>query len=104
MRIVLIRDIDPGRELAGEMTPLGMPNAVARAVELKRLGAAGFRQFCEVHPAALSLSRVRRSRKGVTWLGLDLVGEDGAKYTLSYWKTDGEDLETLALLESRFSK
>ena len=101
-RIVLIRDIDPARETVGEMTPLGMPNAVARAAELKRLKISGVRQFCEVHPAALQVSRVRRSRTGGTWVGLDLIGRDGTQYALSYWKTDGEDHETLALIESQF--
>ncbi len=101
-RIVLIRDIDPERETAGDMTPLGMPNAVARAAELKRLKSAGVRQFCEVHTASLKVSRIRRSRKGATWLGLDLIGQDGLEYRISYWKTDGEDRETLGLVELQF--
>lgn len=103
-RIVLIRDIDPQRETVGDMTPLGMPNAVARAAELKRLKSAGVRQFCEIRTSALDLSRIRRSRKNATWLSLDLLGRDGLEYRISYWKTDGEDLETLALIESRFRR
>lgn len=101
-RVVLIRDIDPLRETLGDMTPLGMPDAVARGVELKRLNSAGIRQFCEVRTADLKVSRIRRPRKSVTWLGLDLLGKDGFRYRISYWKTDGEDPEMLALIESRF--
>ncbi len=103
-RIVLIRDIDPLRETAGDMTPLGMPNAVAKGVDLKRLKSSGVRQFCEVRTSALKVSRIRRSPKDATWLGLDLLGKDGLEYRISYWKTDGEDHEMLALIESRFGR
>jgi hypothetical protein len=84
------------------MTPLGIPNAVATKVELDRLKATGVRQFCEVRTDALRLVRVRRSAKPGAWLGLRLIGKDGVRYAVSFWKTDGEDSDTLSLIESRF--
>lgn len=101
-RVVLLRDIDSWRQVAGDMTPLGIPNAVATKVELDRLSSAGVRQYCEVRPGALRLVRARRSAKPGAWLGLRLIGDDGLRYAVSFWKTDGEDSETLSLIETRF--
>lgn len=103
-RLVLIREIDPWREAGPGMTPLGMPDAIAKKVELEKLSARGIRQFCEVVPGRLRVVKARRSRKAGAWLGLMLLGDDGRKYWLSYWKTDGEDAKTLALLESQFQR
>ncbi len=101
-RLVLIRDIDPWREATPGMTPLGMPDAIAKKVELQKLGASGVKEFCEVTPGRLRRVRVRRSRKAGAWIGLMLIGDDGRQYWLSYWKTEGEDAKTLSLLESQF--
>lgn len=101
-RVVLIRDVDPWRETSSDMTPLGMPNAAARNLELRQMKAAGARQFCEVFPNRLRAVQTRKSPKGTTWLGLRLKGDDGRQYRVSYWKTDGEDAEALSLIESRF--
>ncbi len=104
LRIVLVRDIDSGRETVGDMTPLGMPNAVAKTVELRKLKQAGIREFCELHPASMKVSRLQRAKSGRTWLRLDVRGSDGKQYALSFWKTDGEDPEMLSLIESRFKR
>ncbi len=101
-RIVLIREIDSWRQLRGEMTPLGFPNAIATKVELDRMSGAGTRQFCQIRPYAFRLVRVRRSRRPGAWLGLRLVGNDGLRYAVSIWKTNGEDIETLSMVEARF--
>lgn len=101
-RLVLIRDIDPWREAAPGMTPLGMPDAIAKKVQLEELRRLGIRQFCEVRPGRLRLVSARRSHKVGAWIGLKLLGDDDRQYWLSYWKTDGEDEKTLFLLESQF--
>lgn len=104
LRIVLIRDIDPWREVKGDMTPLGMPAALAKAASLKELEVAGIRQFCEVHPESLRAARIRTARTQGAWIGLHLVGADGRQYAVSYWKVEGKDVKTLSLLESRFPR
>lgn len=103
-RIVFLREIDPWRETTPEMTPLGMPNAVARGAELRKLRASGAWQFCEVSTNRLRVVRVQRSRAGVTWIGLRLIGDNGRQYRVSFWKTDGEDVDTLSLIETRFRR
>lgn len=101
-REVLIRVIDSWRQLSGEMTPLGIPNAVASKSELDRLKAQGVRQFCEIRPQSLKLIHVRRSSKPGAWIRMRLLGSDGNRYALSIWKTDGEDQEVFSLIESQF--
>ncbi len=101
-RIVLIRDIDPLREVRGELTPLGMPNAVSTGIALRNLRTAGVRQFCEIQCGSLRLMRIRRSRKLGASVELRLIGSDGKRYSISFWKTVGEDPRTAALIESRF--
>lgn len=101
-RVVLIREIDPSRELAGEMTLLGMPTAIAKEVRLRQLKAAGVRQFCEVLPSRLRIVRSEEFRKHGSLLNLFLEDLTGTRYALSFWKTDGRDEETLRLIESRF--
>lgn len=101
-RIVLVRDIDEWRELAGELTPLGLPTAAAKEQRLKALKGLGVRQFCEVLTCRLVLSSRRRYTKRGSMLDLKLIGDDGRQYAIMIWKTDGSDPETLDLIESRF--
>ncbi len=101
-RIVLIREIDSWRQVVGDMTPLGIPNAIATKVELDALRTKGVRQYCQLDPGALKLVRARHSSKPGAWLGLHLLDDRGIRYAISFWKTDGEDVETLSLIESRF--
>ncbi|HII41390.1 MAG TPA: hypothetical protein HA326_09275 [Thermoplasmata archaeon] len=101
-RIVLLREIDSWRQVIGDMTPLGIPNAIATKVELDALRAKGVRQYCQLRPDALRLVRTRKSAKPGAWLGLRLVDHGDVRYAVSLWKTDGEDPETLSLIESRF--
>src|SRR5213594_4795556 len=54
-RIVLVRDIDPWRQLKGELTPLGIPTAAAKEAKLKKLKSLGARQYCEIRPADLRI-------------------------------------------------
>jgi hypothetical protein len=103
-RIVLIRQIDAWRELSGEMTVLGMPTAVAKEARLKELRAAGVREYCEIHQASLRLVSAKRFVKHGSRLDLRLIGCDGHEYAISYWKSDGKDDTTLALIESQFHK
>lgn len=103
-RIVMIREIDPWRETQGEMTPLGIPNAVATQVELKQKKSAGIWHFCEVRPQRLKLvSSKRYSKRGCT-VDLRLLGGDATQYAIAYWKTDGKDETMLALIESQFKR
>lgn len=101
-RIVLIREIDPWRETSGEMSPLGIPNAVARQSELNRLKQAGLREFCEIYPHSLRLVSSRRYVKRGSMVDMRLVGEDGRQYAISFWKTDGRDDKILSLIEAQF--
>lgn len=101
-RVVLIREIDSWRQVSGEMTPLGIPNAVASKSELDRLRAQGVRQFCEIRPQSLKLIHVRRSSKPGAWIRMRLLGSNGNRYALSIWKTDGEDRDVFSLIESQF--
>lgn len=103
-RVVLIREIDPWRETKGEMTPLGMPNAVATQVELRKKKQAGIRQFCEVRPQRLRLVSRKRYVKRGCMVDMRLLGRDDTQYAIAYWKTDGKDDKTLALIESQFRR
>lgn len=103
-RIVLIREIDEWREVAGEMTALGMPTAIAKQVRLKEVKASGIRTFCELRPDMLHTVSLRKSRKSESWIGLRLVDSAGHRYAVSFWTTSGRDPETLSLLESRFGR
>lgn len=103
-RIVLIREIDVWRELRGELTPLGLPTAAAKEVELGKLKAAGLRQYCEIWPQRLRVIKAKSYNKGSSWLGLRLLGIDGHQYAITLWKTKGMDEETLSMIESRFRR
>ncbi len=101
-RIVLIRDIDEWRELAGELTPLGLPNAAAKERVLSALRKTGARQFCEIFPYALRVVSTRRFLKRGSMIDLKLIGDDNHQYAVLIWKTDGRDPDTIDILESRF--
>src|SRR5438309_11685604 len=58
-RIVLVRDIDPWRELKGELTPLGIPTAAAKEARLKKVKSLGARQYCEIRPRNLRVVKRR---------------------------------------------
>ena len=101
-RIVLVREIDTWRELAGEMTILGAPTAVAKEARLKKLREAGVRQYCEIRQAFLRLVSAKRFLKHGSRLDLQLIGDDDQEYAVSFWKSDGKDDATLSLIESQF--
>jgi hypothetical protein len=101
-RIVLVREIDSWRELKGDLSPLGLPAAAAKEVHLKKLKAAGARQYCEIWPRELRVVKDKRIGKSSLVLDLRLLGTDGKQYAITLWKTDGPDPETLTLLRSRF--
>ena len=101
-RIVLVREIDEWRELAGELTPLGLPNAAAKEKLLATLRRAGVRQYCQVLPHALVIVSCKRYVKHGSSLDLKLMGDDNQQYAIMFWKTDGRDDVTLDFLSSRF--
>ncbi len=103
-RLVLVREIDLWRQLKGELTPLGLPKAAEKEAKLKRLIAAGARQFCEIRPQNLRVVRSKALNRRRSWLDMQLMGIDGKQYAITIWKTDGRDPETLALVESRFPR
>ncbi len=103
-RIVLVRDIDPWRELKGELTPLGIPTAAAKEVRLKQLKSRGARQYCEIRPRDLRVVKKRSFDQPRSWLDLRLLSVDGQQYAITLWKTDGPDAETRALVESQFGR
>ncbi|TLZ77969.1 MAG: hypothetical protein E6K08_02045 [Methanobacteriota archaeon] len=103
-RIVLVRDIDPWRELKGELTPLGIPTAAAKESRLKRLKSLGARQYCEIRPLDLHVVKKTSFDRRQSWIDLRLVGTDGKQYAVTLWKTDGPDQEARALIESQFSR
>lgn len=101
-RIVLIRDIDEWRELSGELYPLGLPNAAAKEVTLRRLKAEGVRQFCELLTKSLRLVRVREHRKHRSMLELRVLDTDGQQYGILIWNSNDRDDESLSFIRSRF--
>src|SRR5438876_11869599 len=101
-RIVLVRDIDPWRELKGELTPLGLPTAAAKEARLKKLKALGGRQYCEIRPQNLRVVKKRSFDRRQSWIDLRLIGTDGRQYAVTLWKTDGPDQDTRTLIESQF--
>ncbi len=103
-RIVLIRKIDIWRELRGELSPLGLPNAAAKEVELRRLQASGARQFCALESQNLRLAKSKKFSAPRSLLDLFLIGTDGRQYVATIWKPKGVDDETLSLIESRFRR
>ena len=86
------------------MTPLGIPNGIAKGARLKQLKAAGVREFCEVYPGRLRIVHSKKSTKHGSWIGLRLVDESGKQFYLSFWKTDGKDDRMLSTIESRFQR
>ncbi len=103
-RIVLIREIDIFRELRDQMTPLGLPEAVASEALLRRKKAEGAREFCEIRPALLRISRVKRHGRPSRALDLYLTSTDSRQYAVSVWKVSGSDPDTISLIESRFAR
>jgi len=103
-RIVLVREIDPWRELKGELTPLGLPTAAAKEARLKKLKSLGARQFCEIRPEDLRVVKRRSFDRPVSWVSLRLIGTDSQQYAIRFWKTDGPDQDTRTLIESRFAR
>lgn len=101
-RILLVRLIDPWRETKGDMTPLGIPDAVARKVDLDRRRAADVWEFCEIHPSALRVVTEKKRSKPNSWLSMKLIGTDGRQYAVMVWKTDGADEQTLAQVRAQF--
>lgn len=103
-RIVLIREVDAWREVSGDMTLLGMPDAVAKEAKLQGLKAAGAREFCEILPQRLALVSSKKYLKRGSMLEMRLRDSAGRQFGVSLWKSSGKDDETLALLESRFNR
>ncbi len=103
-RIVLIRKIDSWRELKGELSPLGIPKALEKEAKLRKLVASGARQFCELWPARLHLSRMKRFSRPRSVIDLFLAGDDGKQYAVTFWRPQGTDEDTLTLIQSCFVK
>lgn len=101
-RIVLVRKIDPWRELKGELTPLGVPKAAEREAVLRKLQAMGARQFCEIWPSYLDVARTKRHGKPARSVQLFLNGRDGKQYVVAFWKPRASEPEVVSLIESRF--
>lgn len=101
-RIVLIRKIDTWRELKGELTPLGLPKAAEKEAMLRKLQAAGARQFCAVWPRYLKIAKVRKRGKPAQALELFLLGPHERQYAVAFWKPEGSEPEVVSLIESRF--
>ena len=104
LRIVLIREIDEWRELAGELYPLGLPNAAAKEAFLRQLKKEGVRQFCEIYPDALRVVSVRKHLKPKSLVELRLIGDDGRQYSIMAWNVKGGDGDALELIVSRFKR
>ncbi len=103
-RIVLIRKIDPFRELKGELTPLGLPKAAEKERVLRRLLAVGARQFCEIWPKQLRIAKLKRHGRPAHAIDFFLVSRDEVQYAISFWKPRGTEPDLIPLLESRFDR
>lgn len=103
-RVVLIREIDVWRELKGEFTALGTPNAAAKQWLLSELKSRGVRQYCIIDCSKLRVVAWRKYVRPKSLIYLRAFGEDGRRYGISIWKTDGTDQEMLTMLASRFGK
>lgn len=103
-RLVLVRKIDDWREVSEQLTPLGLPNAAAREAELRWLREGGIRQFCEIFPSRLHRVSMKRYRRQQSMLDMRLLGDDGRKYGILLWKTDGKDEKAVDLIGSRFGR
>lgn len=103
-RILLLRQVDSWREAKGDMTPLGMPNAIAKKAELDHLRAGGAWEFCEIHPAELRIVEERKRTKPNSWLSMKLIGTDSNQYAIMIWKTDGVDDQTLSQIRAQFAR
>ncbi len=101
-RIVLIRKIDPARQLKNELTPLGIPKALDKGVALRKLQSAGARQFCELWPQHLRIVKLKKHGKPPHAIDLFLVSDDGTQYAVGFWKPRGSEPEIISLIESRF--
>lgn len=101
-RILLLRRIDSWRETKGEMTPLGLPNAVAKKAKLDSMESSGVWQFCEIHPEELRVVSEKKRTKPNSWISMKLLGTDGNQYAIMIWKTDGVDDRTLAQVRAQF--
>src|SRR5437879_9951871 len=76
--------------------------AAAKEIHLKQLKSAGARQFCEIWPRNLRVTRMKRIDAKWSWLGLRLIGDDERRYAITIYKTDGLDPSTLSLIQSQF--
>jgi hypothetical protein len=103
-RVVLIRTIDPFRELKGELTPLGLPKAAEREASLRRLQTAGARQFCEIWPKYLRIAKMKEHGRPAHAVDLFLLGSNGLQYAVSFWKPQGSEPAVVSLIESRFQR
>ncbi len=101
-RIVLIRKIDTWRELKGELTPLGLPKAAEKEAVLKKLQAMGARQFCEIWPRRLRITKVKRHGRPAHAIDFFLIGSDELQYAVSFWKPKGSEPDLVPVIESRF--
>src|SRR5439155_20816370 len=88
-RIVLVRDIDPWRELKGELTPLGLPTAAAKEARLKKVKSLGARQHCEIRRRNLRVIRRRSIDRPRSLVSLRLIGTHVKKYALTLWNRAG---------------
>lgn len=103
-RVVEIRRIDPWREVKGEVTPLGAPNAIAKKSRLDELRAHGAHQFCELTPENLSVVRLREFESPRALISIRLVNHVGTRFGVTMWKTDGPDSETLHVVAAQFRR
>src|SRR5437867_10485010 len=87
-RIVLVRDIDPWRELKGELTPLGIPTAAAKEAKLKKLKSLGARQYCEIRPADLRIVKEKRCDRPQAGVNLHHVAVNGTLQGSTLGRTD----------------
>lgn len=101
-RIILVREIDIWREVKGDLTPLGLPTAAAKEMELRKLKSAGIRRYCEMLPEHLQVVKSKVKRQPRSWLSMRLLGTEGRRYSVTMWSWRGPDNETLSLVESRF--